>query len=333
MGLLYKKGEGPATDTRSVAFPPAPEDRNLLRPYIPGTKEWTKNLNKQIEDMPYPSIGMKSENLMGLAGLAPAAFTAYHGTPHNFNKFDTSKVGEGQGSQSYGHGLYFAENPKVAGEYQQMLSKGLYPSTDALEAYFKPGRVVNSYGGKDVVVGFKRTGTGENSDWAVGVKSVDSRNNDIGNPIRWHRTTPSQKDLTEVLKSEGREDLLKSIQGNMYKVDIHPPPDKFLDWDKPLSEQPENLAKAKRVLDNHLGGEWEKFFPDASNKISNWTAKDLYTQISELKGMTPEKASKALADAGIPGIRYLDQGSRSAGKGTYNYVVFNDKDVKILERK
>jgi hypothetical protein len=56
------------------------------------------------------------------ANMAMAAFTAYHGTPHKFDKFDVSKVGTGQGAASYGHGLYFAENPKVAGEYMQQLA-------------------------------------------------------------------------------------------------------------------------------------------------------------------------------------------------------------------
>jgi len=40
-----------------------------------------------------------------------------------------------------------------------------------------------------------------------------------------------------------------------------------------------------------------------------------------------------LEELGIPGIKYLDGGSRAGGKGTRNFVVFNPDDVKILERK
>ena len=43
-------------------------------------------------------------------------------------------------------------------------------------------------------------------------------------------------------------------------------------------------------------------------------------------------ASKALADAGIPGIKYLDQGSRDAGKGTHNFVTFDDKHIEITHK-
>ena len=42
--------------------------------------------------------------------------------------------------------------------------------------------------------------------------------------------------------------------------------------------------------------------------------------------------SSALREAGIPGIRYLDQGSRTAGEGSRNYVVFDDKLIEILRK-
>ena len=49
--------------------------------------------------------------------------------------------------------------------------------------------------------------------------------------------------------------------------------------------------------------------------------------------VTPAKGSAMLAKEGIPGIRYLDQGSRGAGDGTRNIVVFPGEEdkVKILK--
>lgn len=47
-----------------------------------------------------------------------SAITAWHGSPHVFDKFDPSKIGTGEGAQAYGHGLYFAESPEVAKSYQ-----------------------------------------------------------------------------------------------------------------------------------------------------------------------------------------------------------------------
>ena len=43
-------------------------------------------------------------------------------------------------------------------------------------------------------------------------------------------------------------------------------------------------------------------------------------------------ASQALQEAGIPGIKYLDQGSRSAGEGSHNYVVFDTNSMNIIRR-
>ena len=45
-------------------------------------------------------------------------------------------------------------------------------------------------------------------------------------------------------------------------------------------------------------------------------------------------AAQMLRDAGIPGIRYLDGGSRGTGAGTSNFVIFpgNEGMLKILER-
>jgi hypothetical protein len=47
----------------------------------------------------------------------------------------------------------------------------------------------------------------------------------------------------------------------------------------------------------------------------------------------PDAASQALREAGIPGIRYLDQGSRGSGEGTRNLVIFDDKLVKITGKE
>jgi hypothetical protein len=39
-----------------------------------------------------------------------------------------------------------------------------------------------------------------------------------------------------------------------------------------------------------------------------------------------------LLKAGILGIRYLDQGSRGVGEGTYNYVIFDPSVIQIVSK-
>lgn len=46
-------------------------------------------------------------------------FTAYHGSPHDFDQFDASKFGTGEGTAAYGRGLYVAQNENVAKTYRQ----------------------------------------------------------------------------------------------------------------------------------------------------------------------------------------------------------------------
>ena len=49
--------------------------------------------------------------------------TVYHGTPYNFIKFQNKNIGSGEGSQSFGWGLYFTANKSVAEYYAKMLKK------------------------------------------------------------------------------------------------------------------------------------------------------------------------------------------------------------------
>ena len=46
-----------------------------------------------------------------------------------------------------------------------------------------------------------------------------------------------------------------------------------------------------------------------------------------------EKVSKDLANLGVPGIKYLDAGSRGKNENpTRNYVVFNHDHVKVRRK-
>ena len=73
--------------------------------------------------------------------LGVGGMTAFHGSPHKFSKFSMDSIGTGEGAQAYGHGLYFAENPKVAGEYQKALSK-----TDVREVTYKNKAILDEKG-------------------------------------------------------------------------------------------------------------------------------------------------------------------------------------------
>jgi hypothetical protein len=67
--------------------------------------------------------------------------------------------------------------------------------------------------------------------------------------------------------------------------------------------------------------------------------RSLYYQITTkfgggapLSNEAQEAASKHLKELGIPGIKYFDGNSRKAGKGTRNFVVFDENDMQVLTR-
>jgi len=187
----------------------------------------------------------------------------YHGSPHKFDKFDSSKIGTGEGAQAYGHGLYLAESDKVAGEYANMFAK-----SPASPAQLLKLRDAAPKGG---------------AEWSH------------------------------------YDDLVKNGQGFLYKVDL---PDeaiaKMLDWDKPLSQQPQSVQAAFGSV-------------DPNGRINTGLA---YERWRAQQGVDPVAASEKLKALGIPGVKYLDGGSRSAGAGSSNFVVFpgNEGLLKILER-
>ena len=251
-----------------------------------------------------PNTGIDEPGPMGLSEKFAAA---YHGSPHDFDDFSVEKIGTGEGAQSYGWGLYFAGKRSVAEYYRKALSRT--PDNlpdDILEEYFKVGRTVTYRGREFVVQAFKWGGPLR---FVAQIKAV--------NPKRKERpiglvADPPIKDVEATL---GR-----NLRGRLYKVDLAPAEDEYLYWDKPLSEQSE---KVKTILNDMWLGHPEGH--------AHQTGEQIYkAAVNEYGGA--EEASVALKENGIPGIKYLDQGSRKRGEGTHNYVIFDDSAVKIAEK-
>jgi len=247
--------------------------------------------------------------MLGKAGLgAKEAILAFHGSPHKFDKFDLSKIGTGEGAQAYGHGLYFAENPGVAKEYAVNLSN-IDPNTARATAHQNAKTWVERLGDENYAAEVFR----EKADEAL-------RNGEDA--------TPFQETL-KFIESGGYKKPLDN-QGNLYHVDIPDEHiDKMLDWDKPLSEQHPDVQAAFKKL-----GMDESVFP-------HWTGQQAYegevramTEFDGVdKGSARQRYSDQLRALGIPGIKYLDAGSRGAGTGTRNFVLFDDQIPKILKRE
>ena len=278
-------------------------------------------------------------------GDVPPGIVAYHGSPHSFDQFDTSKIGTGEGAQAYGQGLYFAENEGVARSYKEGLSPRVGPDhfalMDALEQ--------NAGLGMPEIRGIA---TAQNPRAAAG-EYLDYLNRAApSNPA----LATARDALTAYLPNIPEQRLAPA--GSMYQVNIGADPAHFLDWDKPFSQQsphvqdtlgslgyaPPTASYAVRPVE---GGH----VVDYLTQDGNWATSRVYQSAADAKrqaDITMQMMNRdptgaelvrrnpgieyQLSDAGVPGIRYLDQGSRRAGEGSRNYVVFNANMIDILRR-
>jgi hypothetical protein len=252
---------------------------------------------------------------LGMGGMPekPPGVKAFHGSPHDFDKFDLSKIGTGEGAQAYGHGLYFADSEKVAKAYRD--------ANQTMETLLN---------GKPI-----KPGTPEfPAVMSIGANGYDKALKQAEEFAAAGFIKQSELDAIRALKGAKIE---SKPRGKMYEVNIRANPDDFLDWDKPLAEQSESVRKA--FLKAQAGGD------PLLAELLNTSPEGLMMQgiMPNAKGAAayktmafddkdPLAASRRLLDAGVPGIKYLDQGSRAAGDGSRNYVVFDDKLIEILRK-
>jgi hypothetical protein len=121
----------------------------------------------------------------------------------------------------------------------------------------------------------------------------------------------------------------------MYEVEINADPDAFLDWDKPLSaDAPQSVKDAFNAIANSDPVLKEKFhqaFREGQPGNVYYSILNDHAKTGNLvKNQT--YASEKLREAGIPGIKYLDAGSRGVGAGTRNYVVTDDRLISVVRK-
>jgi hypothetical protein len=235
-----------------------------------------------------------------------ANLMAYHGTPHTVDKFDAAKIGTGEGAQAYGYGLYFAESKDVAQGYRVKLA-------------FDPEKM--KVGGRQINTVYRAI---ENAAAKMPPAQAQAEYEklDILERLMMNEMPADLQEAADAMSPATKAWFDKTVKpsfetyGNLYTVDI---PDavvaKMLDFDAPISSQSKEiqaLAKKYKIQPEDLGG-------------------DL---LAAANGKT-KAGAQLLREAGIPGVRYLDQGSRGDQQGTRNIVVFpgSEGQVKILKRE
>jgi hypothetical protein len=277
----------------------------------------------------------------------PLASLAFQGSPtRGITRMSTDFIGTGEGAQAYGWGLYFADKKEVSEWYRQKLT----PKTRSLIIL------------GDEQISLRSIKSRSLREWLESkadelIESNEELADDEIITYRLHNTIQKYKEFENLYLLEDEDGLLESYgedeiermredlaeanrledasleielsdnPGQLYEVEI-PDSDVLLDYDKPLSEQPEKVKNALKK--ESLFGPYSKGKGGhLDNTGHNNTGGALYRAMSAMYG-SAQAASKKLNSYGISGLRYFDGISRFKSEGSYNYVIWDDKAIEIL---
>jgi hypothetical protein len=255
-GPLLPPPRNPARDIPEAALP------GLSQPYapraqaplpeagkVPTSDPWMMGAVADTANMlgyaiPGPAGAAKAAPLIvaGIRKALPAAeeaagkgIRAYHSSPHDFERFDASKIGTGEGAQVYGHGHYFAENPAVSGQggqywtnFQQRFSGPEARAASVLK--------YNNFDREAAIAALE----GERAWFQFNIKEGTV-------PRAMEETARILKELEQAsaLLESG-----KSVGPRTYEVAIKARPEQMLDWDAGLNRQSPHVQEA---LSRRLG--------------------------------------------------------------------------------
>ena len=236
------------------------------------------------------------------SGFAPA--TVWHGSPHKYDVMEWSPrtYGTGEGSQAFGHGLYFADAPETATTYRAA-SQGFLGQI--------PGRLAD-----DALAQAR----------AAGADTVDDAITDARD-ILWRQyqeaSATHDRAIIQPIQDAYNNvaEFARGGVGHLYEVEL---PDeaitRMLDLDAMLSEQP-GLAS---LLDE-LG--------ISSEVRETASGKDFLKRLESAFGKPG--AAQWLNERNVPGTRFYDAHSRARMPGnpnTRNYAVWDADLLSILSR-
>jgi hypothetical protein len=302
-------------------------------------QQWVDAVSKHLEDRGF-KLGSGATDQKTAAAIQ--GIRAYHSSPHDFDKFDLSKIGTGEGAQVYGHGIYAAENPAVSGQggqYWQQFT-GRFGDAERAAAHLLEK---NNFDRDKALLQARKNAR-------LGVRKGED------DPFQGFYTPVDHNEVRSLLESG------KPVGPRTYELNINADPAHMLDWDKPLAGQspyvrealtPERLGlkpagplgdrgwlgyvdeKGRLIGKAQTGKHPDNIFSDQESVQS------LYRGAGSWK---PDEGAARMRDAGIPGIKYLDQGSRPPpprfadlfpdppAVKTSNYVVFDPSIIDITKK-
>ena len=270
--------------------------------------------------------------------------TAYHGTPHIWppepgfphGRPRLDKIGTGEGAQAYGWGWYSAESQGVGKDYQRKLS----PNT-IWKYVDKAGNEVRTSAMDDQALRAAESFL-HNTYGKIDFGAVDNAISYLSAEKRFIPDRETLEDGLNLIKNKGLTRSVSVDLGSLYRLDI--PDDalpKLLDWDRPLSEQTKEVRDV--LLKNGVAHREDSrpisaIYGDLASKLGSkrtFGPKDDASRQWSGHISNDQAASEYLASIGIPGNKYLDQGSRGIGFAgpTQWQVTFPGKAPVLMNNK
>ena len=221
---------------------------------------------------------------------------AFHGSGADFDAFDHSHMGEGEGAQSYGWGTYVTEVEGIGRTYAEQDNRK--------DKAYRAARFARSAYDRTV--------------WDMQHASTKEEK------VALREKAKAQKEKYDKKLQEWRD-----MEDNHFLYTVEIPDDNgrnYLRWDKVVAN--EIIDRLIEVLEDKYG---EDVVWNANLKYGQ-TAQQLYTKLSSALG-GDRAASEFLHRAGYTGIKYPTNYSVDrSDKGTYNYVIFDEGDLKITDK-
>lgn len=291
----------------------------------------------------------------------------FHGSPYDFDRFDHSFMGSGEGVQAFGWGTYVTEVNGIAKSYAETLAsrsqvkcinelaRSVQAKKDFIKArkqaikknenYEKYARSIqkNLKGLQSELKSAQKIGSEKDMRFYQSLVDVVEQQLDIDyhkNLINsfWDDVNDAQSDINEMEKQAADlRQQIKELKGkrNLYTVET---PDNngvnYLSWNEPLTDIQKRMI-AEQAEKEGYGDSQISYRDDSGNLILNTsgdvTGESLYKELGKgfLLG-SDNAASEFLHRAGFVGIEYPAQ-AMSGGRvdNAKNYVIFNENDLEI----
>ena len=235
------------------------------------------------------------------------------------------KLGTGEGAQAFGHGLYTAENEGIARHYRDMLAT---PGTASLITRASPDAHIPHGSKIREIAASLGDGLGQTPE-EFKSSIVNRLRNPSENAGQYER---EQLNMIADELEAGLWDVKPSTmgdKGSMYEVNINADPKAFLDSDLPLAKQSQSVRDALQpIIAGMKDARMNEF--DRKEILSGKASGSLLYSALKNSGKGAEAfdraaaATDALRSVGIPGIKYLDQGSRYTPANLPNNPIANE---------